>query len=781
MNPIDALNAVTQAPPLFQRLPELYRQRDAEQVPPGQLQAFVEALDSVFIALRERVEGQYDDLFIESCAPWVIPYLADLVGTSHLKGDPATLRADVARTVYHRRRKGTLGAVESQVHALSGWAVHAVELRDRLGWHQQLNHLRPDPLGPGAHAMRDPVRGGTATLRSPAWLSFVDGPFDPFARSVDLKPPLRREGEGPARAAVNLPNLAVFLWRLRDFAVPVTQPARAEVVVLAPAGPGLARFAVRFDAHPNGDPMRLFNRHRYRADDEPPTLADADAVPHPMPAARLSSGAPAGRPHAYLQVRTYAGDRASEAAGDLPGLALHLPETPFAGRAWRLRGANLCAWEAGLAAPLGRDELVVDPDTGRLVFGVGGAAAADEAEPLAAGLRLTATHGFSGPVGAQPVARTAAPLEPGTVVRRVHRADGAGVLADALVDLATLGVPLVVEIADSLTHDWDPGVLALSAPLTIRALDGQCPTLRLARPLRLRPVSIGGGTAPLQTRLDVALQGLYLTRSAAFPAGAALIEQAALNRLAIADCTLDPGGARLLDGSATGGRGPLWPALTLGADYGLSDPAELQDFSQLPVLHLSRCVCGALAVPRGYALALTDSIVDAGAGVAAQTPLPLAVGVEAGDGPGWGAPLSFSGLTVFGRTRVETANGSGGIFVHALQVHDNQAASCVRFSWFSGVDDRLPEHLGCLFGTGGTGGPGGDPPARLLFSDERFGEPGYAQLAWAGDRRLREAGPQDDEMGAFGFLLNTHRWKNIGIRLREFMPVGMRALRVPVT
>ena len=36
-------------------------------------------------------------------------------------------------------------------------------------------------------------------------------------------------------------------------------------------------------------------------------------------------------------------------------------------------------------------------------------------------------------------------------------------------------------------------------------------------------------------------------------------------------------------------------------------------------------------------------------------------------------------------------------------------------------------------------------------------------------------------MGAFGFLLNAHKWKNIGIRLREFMPVGRRALLVPVT
>ena len=36
-------------------------------------------------------------------------------------------------------------------------------------------------------------------------------------------------------------------------------------------------------------------------------------------------------------------------------------------------------------------------------------------------------------------------------------------------------------------------------------------------------------------------------------------------------------------------------------------------------------------------------------------------------------------------------------------------------------------------------------------------------------------------MGAFGFLLEAHRWHNLQIRIREFMPVGVRPLVVPVT
>lgn len=70
--------------------------------------------------------------------------------------------------------------------------------------------------------------------------------------------------------------------------------------------------------------------------------------------------------------------------------------------------------------------------------------------------------------------------------------------------------------------------------------------------------------------------------------------------------------------------------------------------------------------------------------------------------------------------------------------------------------------------------------ARLRFTAEWFGRPAYAQVACSSDRRIREGGPAADEMGAFGYLSNSHKWKNIGIRLREFMPVGVRPVLIPV-
>ena len=110
---------------LFNRLPEIYRIRDAEQVPPGQLEAYLAVVEEAFGAVHENIESLYHDLFIDTCDDWVVPYLADLLGTSHLKGDPWTVRADVADTIALRRRKGTLSAIELLTFDLTKWAAHA--------------------------------------------------------------------------------------------------------------------------------------------------------------------------------------------------------------------------------------------------------------------------------------------------------------------------------------------------------------------------------------------------------------------------------------------------------------------------------------------------------------------------------------------------------------------------------------------------------------------------------------------------------------------------------
>ncbi len=127
--------------PLYARLPEIYHIKDAEQRPPGQLKSYLSLVERVFDAIHENIEALYNDLFIESCDDWVIPYIGDLLGTSHLTGDAWTLRADVADTIALRRRKGTLASIERLTYNLTQWGVHCVELKKNLVWNHHLNHL----------------------------------------------------------------------------------------------------------------------------------------------------------------------------------------------------------------------------------------------------------------------------------------------------------------------------------------------------------------------------------------------------------------------------------------------------------------------------------------------------------------------------------------------------------------------------------------------------------------------------------------------------------------
>ena len=79
------MNTTPPRVPLFDRLPEIYRSRDVEQSPPNPLRAYLAAIEELFGALHENIAQLYEDLFIDTCDDWVIPYIADLLGRI---GDP---------------------------------------------------------------------------------------------------------------------------------------------------------------------------------------------------------------------------------------------------------------------------------------------------------------------------------------------------------------------------------------------------------------------------------------------------------------------------------------------------------------------------------------------------------------------------------------------------------------------------------------------------------------------------------------------------------------------
>ncbi|MCY1204664.1 hypothetical protein D9M72_161960 [compost metagenome] len=776
---------------LFERLPEIYRTRDAEVTPANQLRAYLGAIEGPFEALHQNIAQLYEDLFIDTCDDWVIPYLADLLGTTHLKGDPRTLRADVADTIALRRRKGTLGAIERLAVNLTGWACRGVELRENLGWTQHLNHLRPDagglpPLGNPALTRFDVPRGGTAPVRSPATLALLGSPFDPFAYSADTKPAVDDQRH------INLPNLAIFLWRLAAYRLPRVIPLAKGLIDLGAPSAGQARFVLRFDLHPLDIPVRLFNTSRpgfLRAATSGGVVApltEADAVPGPMLDARLAQQA-----DAYVQVDFYDPGSTPPSGFDLGDVGLHLflpqdlapllvPPAPQAEWQWQFRGDNLCAWEEGLRRPVAIGEIVIDADIGRVLIGLESAEQAEllmveDNGALVSRLQASFTYGATGPVGAHPLSRHFPAPAADAEVRRVGDVAGGTSLQQALEGLESATGPVIVEIHDSLVHPLDLAILTgtaidgthslrLAHSLTLRAVGEHRPILLLAQPLSLRVLDAAAAT-PFTPQ--VRLEGLYLAPdpAAPFPAGQALIDRAAVARLELVGCTLAPGGHSLRNGQ----RAPMQPALRLVDGYGF-DATDRDAFTPTPDILIQRSITGCIAIDSRYRLDIQDSVVDAGLGFDDAANGQFAIAAATDPATAWGAALDFQGLTCFGPVRVAAVGGLGGIFSQRFEVLDNQHG-CIKWSAFSGDNDRLPANHFCVHA----------PDARVYFTSERFNDPGYAQLQRETDRRVRELGPDDDAMGAFGFLLEAHKWTNLHVRLGEFMPVGVRPLVVPVT
>jgi hypothetical protein len=189
---------------LLNLLPALYRIRDdrlaqSKGLEQGPLAALLALIAEQLAVLEEDLDQLYDDQFIETCAPWVIPYIGDLIGYQAVK-DAALVttnsRSEVAHTISFRRRKGTVLVLEQLARDITGWGAHAVEFFQELSWTQYTNHVR-------LHNHRAP------NLRRWQPREYQNTGFDTTAHLVDV----RRIAVG--RGRYNIPNIGIFLWSLK--------------------------------------------------------------------------------------------------------------------------------------------------------------------------------------------------------------------------------------------------------------------------------------------------------------------------------------------------------------------------------------------------------------------------------------------------------------------------------------------------------------------------------------------------------------------------------------
>jgi hypothetical protein len=184
--------------------------------------------------LRRSIDRMWQDQSIETCDDWVIPYIGDLLATNLVSNlDAADQRRDVAKTIYYRRRKGTVAILEEIAADITGWDAKVVEFfrrmaRTRHGLDPALGLVltrcdETDQLrraeGLTGSLTRTPI-GGTARIHNVSASAQTQTAFDEFFHTADL-----RYGQGRT-GWQNIPRLGVFLWRLMSFETgPVTPVA----------------------------------------------------------------------------------------------------------------------------------------------------------------------------------------------------------------------------------------------------------------------------------------------------------------------------------------------------------------------------------------------------------------------------------------------------------------------------------------------------------------------------------------------------------------------------
>lgn len=239
---------------LFALLPAYMRVRDAaegaairartspdDSRPPedfGPLRTLASLVAREAQILNEAIDDSWANSFIETCAPWAIPYLGDLLGVQGLAALPPDagrgldLRARVADTLALRARRGTLRALAHAAATASGLPVLAVEQGRRLVHAQSLRLVHP-------------AMGRAVDLRDSAALARTGGPFERQSRGVDVR---RIDAAAPGRPGrANLGNVALQVWPLR--------PASLSRHAAHPVQAGSRMF--RF--HPLGCDAQLFD------------------------------------------------------------------------------------------------------------------------------------------------------------------------------------------------------------------------------------------------------------------------------------------------------------------------------------------------------------------------------------------------------------------------------------------------------------------------------------------------------------------------------------------
>lgn len=753
---------------LYELLPAVHRSRDAEQGYP--LRALLRVMAEQVNVVEDDINRLYDNWFIETCQDWVVPYIGDLIGyiPVHERGDPSggrsassaafdkilTPRGDVANTLSNRRRKGTIALLEELAKQAAGWPARAVELYQLLAWTQHVNHLRPH-------------RGRTVDLRDRATLDLIDSPFDSTAHLVDV----RRVGSHRSPGLHNIPSVGVFVWRLKSYSVTM-----APAYCLESEGPQCFTFSVL------GHETPLFTRPEREGD--PSSIAQPINVPTPIRRLALEERV-TDRPLKTQASAAYYGKGKS--------IAIYAP-------GWPTKGApQPIPRERVVPADLSnghyraqRDQVGLDPATGRFVFPVG--------QLPKAGVWVTYHYGFSADIGGGEYSRPLSqPLN--YTLYRVSKSKAAAGTFDSITgallqwrkDKEGLGPEppdeagkadwnerraklraAVIEVEDSSAYSERLRInLEAGENLQLRAANRARPVIRMLDFVADQPdaLHISGKRASRFTLDGILVTGRGMQISGPDRGDAERFAEGDLCDVTLRHVTLVPG----------------WG---LECDCEPKQPSEpsLEIMGTTARVVVEHSIIGAVRVAADEVetdpvdIRISDSIVDA------TSTDRCAIGAE-------DLPLAFATLSILRSTVIGAVNthaillAESSIFTSHVLVGRRQLG-CMRFCYVPS-GSRTPRRYHCEPDQARAAIDEADPPivedqrpaakdraedrVRPRFNSLRYGVPAYCQLADDCAEEIKRGADDESEMGVFHDLFQPQREANLRARLDEYTPMGMEA------
>jgi hypothetical protein len=735
---------------LYDLMPVVYRMRDAEVGYP--LRDFLKVMTIQANLLEADITRLYNNWFIETCDDWIVPYIGDLLGYTLLpealalgeRGAPVAKlgrvlapRADVANTIDARRRKGTLALLDDLARDAAGWPARAVEFYRLLGWMQHLDH-------PHRH------RGGTANVRDPGVMQrirWANGAFDPLAHSVDV----RRMGSHHRRGRYGVPDLGLFVFRLRSYAVTATAAYCVEDI-----GPHCYTFSVL------GNDTPLFQRPDTQA--AATTVAQESQLPVPLRRYRFADRGPLAD-HASVSDALY---------GDGKSVLIYAPDWPSRGQGMPVPRSSLIPAElSGWRYQIPKGRVAVDPERGRLMFPA-------NSRPKH-GVWVSYQYGFAADLGGGEYARTTPELENATryIVHTVlptrdptqgslppgHFASiGAALAAWSTARTVTPDLKaLVIELAESGVYDGSIDLqLAAGEAIQLRAADRTRPVLRLldARANQQDALSVSGGAGSrlLLDGLLIMGRGVEVHVDGEDTDGAT--PAADLCELVIRHCTLVPGWTLQCDCDP---RRPGEPSVTLDGTR-----------ASLRVEHSIIGPISVISPPRRGEpplLQLCDSVLDATG--------TERVAIGAPDEAVAYVTASIRRCTVIGEVQAHSIQlAEDSIFVSLVRVLRRQLG-CMRFC-FVPPGSRTPQRFHCQPDLATAAVPPAQRPTEILrvvplLRSLRYSTPDYVRLHDRCCEEIRSGASDGSAMGVYHDLYEPQREANLAVRLQEYVPANTNA------